>query len=85
MKSKILVVKDEKDDTKTVCWLGDDKFSEDIKHFDPEDPKDFDLASLDGTVSRYFEMEDLTEENDLLGKLIDDIEIKEITFTHEIQ
>ena len=85
MKSKILVVKDEKDDTKTVCWLGDDKFSEDIKHFDPEDPTDFDLASLDGTVSRYFEMKELAESNDLIGKLVDGIEIKEITFTHKIQ
>jgi len=85
MTSKILVVKDKKDDTKTVCWLGDDKFSEDIKHFDPEDPTDFDLASLDGAVSRYFEMKELTEANDLIGKLVDGIEIKEIAFTHEIQ
>ena len=84
MKSKILIVRDEKHDTKTVCWLGDDKFSEDIKHFDPEDPTDFDLASLDGTVSRYFEMKELAEANDLIGKLVDGIEIKEITFTHEI-
>jgi len=85
MKSKILVVKDKRDDTKTVCWLGDDTFSEDIKHFNPEDPVDFDLASLDGAVSRYFEMKELTEDKDLIGELIDGIEIKEITFTHEIQ
>ena len=85
MTSKVIIVTDEKGDTKTVCWLGDDKFSEDIKCFDPEDPTDFDLASLDGTVSRYFEMEDLKEEKDLISKLVDGLEIKEVTFTHEIQ
>ena len=85
MTSKILVVKDKEDDTKSVCWLGDDGFSKDIKSFDPEDPADFDLVSVDGAIARYFEMEELTEVNDLIGKLVDGIEIKEIAFTHEIQ
>ena len=85
MKSQVIIVTDAEDNTKTVCWLGDDQFSEDIKHFNPEDTKDFDLSSLDGTVSRYFEMEDLKEEKDLISKLVDGLEIKEVTFTHEIQ
>ena len=85
MKSQVIIVTDAEDNTKTVCWLGDDQFSEDIKHFNPEDPKDFDLSSLDGTVSRYFEMQDLKDEGDLIGKLIDGVEIEAIPFTHEIQ
>jgi len=36
-------------------------------------------------VSRYFEMEDLKEEKDLISKLVDGVEIEAITFTHEIQ
>jgi hypothetical protein len=30
-------------------------------------------------------MEDLKEEKDLISKLVDGLEIKEVTFTHEIQ
>ena len=84
MKSKILIVRDEVDQQKTVCWLGDDQFSEDIKSFNPEDPNDFDLASLDGTIARYFEMGELTEDKDLIGQELDGLEIKAITYQHEI-
>ncbi|MCP3682047.1 MAG: hypothetical protein GY861_05090 [bacterium] len=84
MKSKIFIVRVEVDEQKTVCWLGDDKFSEDIKHFDPEDPNDFDLATLDSTIARYFEMGELTEDKDLIGQELDGLEIKAITYQHEI-
>lgn len=44
-KSKLFTVTDKAGETKTVCWLGDDKFSEDIKTFDPDKAED--LAACD--------------------------------------
>ena len=39
-KSKLFTVVDKAGQNKTICWLGDDKFSEDIKTFDPDREED---------------------------------------------
>ena len=89
MKSKILTITDKIGQAKTVCWLGDDKFSEDIKSFDPDKVEDLDLISLDGTISYYFEKAELLEDTDLVGKTWDgsdnpDHEIAIVTYVYEI-
>ena len=66
-KSKLFTVVDKAGQNKTICWLGDDKFSEDIKTFDPDREEDLDLVDLDSVISYYFEKDDLTEDNDLIG------------------
>jgi len=88
-KSKLFTVIDKAGDTKTVCWLGDDKFSEDIKTFDPEKEADLDLVDLDSVITYYFDKDDLTEDNDLIGKNWDGKEddytvIEKIIHTHTI-
>ena len=88
-KSKLFTVVDKAGDTKTVCWLGDDKFSEDIKTFDPEKEADLDLVDLDSVITYYFDKDDLTEDNDLIGKNWDGKEddytvIEKIIHTHTI-
>jgi hypothetical protein len=88
-KSKIITVIDKTGYATTVCWLGDDKFSEDIKNFDHDKVEDLDLVAMDGTISYYFEKEELSEDNDLVGKTWDgsdnpDHEIETITSVYEI-
>ena len=88
-KSKLFTVVDKAGDTKTVCWLGDDKFSKDIKTFDPEKESDLDLVDLDSVITYYFDKDDLTEDNDLIGKNWDGKEddytvIEKIIHTHTI-
>ena len=88
-KSKIFTVLDNTGQSKTVCWLGDDKFSEDIKNFDRDKDEDFDLVALDSVITYYFEKDDLTEDHDLIGKNWDgednnDTVIQEIIHVHEI-
>ncbi len=88
-KSKIFTVLDNTGQKVTVCWLGDDKFSEDIKDFDPDKDEDLDLVDMDGIISFYFEKDDLTEDHDLIGKNWDggndnETVIQEITYVHEI-
>ena len=88
-KSKLFTVVDKAGDTKTVCWLGDDKFSEDIKTFDPEKEADLDLVDLDSVITYYFDKDDLIEDNDLIGKNWDGKEddytvIEKIIHTHTI-
>lgn len=89
MNSKLFTVTDKAGETKTVCWLGDDKFSEDIKTFDPDKAEDLDLFALDSVITYYFEKDDLTEDNDLIGKNWDGKEddytvIEKIVHTHII-
>ena len=77
-KSKIFTVLDNTGQNRTVCWLGDDKFSEDI-----------DLITLDSVIAYYFQKDELTEDHDLIGKNWDgeddkDTVIQEITHVHEI-
>ncbi len=89
MKSKIFTVADKTGQGKTVCWLGDDKFSEDIKSFDPDKVEDLDLVTMDSTISYYFEKEELSEDIDLVGKTWDgsdnpDHEIAIVTYVYEI-
>tara|TARA_R100000742_G_C4233918_1_gene54891 strand:- start:380 stop:655 length:276 start_codon:yes stop_codon:yes gene_type:complete len=67
-KSKLFTVVDKAGQNKTVCWLGNDQFSEDIKTFDPDRDEDLDLVDLDSVISYYFEKDELTEDNDLIGK-----------------
>ena len=50
-KSKIIAVTNKEGYSTTVCWLGDDQFSEDIKNFDPDKVEDLDLVAMDGTIS----------------------------------
>ena len=88
-KSKVITIVDKAGDTKTVCWLGDDKFSKDIKTFDPEKESDLDLVDLDSVITYYFDKDDLTEDNDLIGKNWDGKEddytvIEKIIHTHTI-
>tara|TARA_R100001509_G_scaffold158548_1_gene123842 strand:+ start:261 stop:536 length:276 start_codon:yes stop_codon:yes gene_type:complete len=88
-KSKLFTIKDKTGQSKTVCWLGDDKFSEDIKVFDHDKVEDLDLVAMDGTISYYFEKEELSEDADLVGKTWDgsdnpDHEIAAITYFYEI-
>lgn len=88
-KSKIITVTDKIGRATTVCWLGDDRFSEDIKSFDPDKVEDLDLVAMDGTISYYFEKEELSEDADLVGKTWDgsdnpDHEIETITSVYEI-
>ena len=88
-KSKLFTIKDKTGQSKTVCWLGDDKFSEDIKVFDHDKVEDLDLVAMDGTISYYFEKEELSEDIDLVGKTWDgsdnpDHEIAAITYFYEI-
>ena len=66
-KSKLFTVVDKAGQNKTVCWLGNDQFSEDIKTFDPDRDEDLDLVDLDSVISYYFEKDELTEDNDLIG------------------
>ena len=54
-KSKLFTVVDKAEQTKTVCWLGDDKFSEDIKTFDPEREEDLDLVDLDSVIPCFLD------------------------------
>jgi len=88
-KSKIFTVLDNTGQNKTVCWLGDDKFSEDIKDFDAANADDIDLIALDSVISHYFEKDELTEDHDLIGKNWDgednnDTVIQKITYVHEV-
>lgn len=88
-KSKLFAIKDKAGQNKTVCWLGDDKFSEDIKNFDNDKAEDIDLIALDGAISYYFEKDELTEDNDLIGMNWDGKEdsytvIEKIIYTHII-
>ena len=88
-KSRIIVVLDNTGQNKTVCWLGDDKFAEDIKGFDATNADDVDLIALDSVISHYFQKDELTEDHDLIGKNWDgednnDTVIQEITYVHEI-
>jgi hypothetical protein len=90
MKSKIIAIKDSAGNNYSVCWLGDDKFANDIKDLDLENCEDIDLIVLNSIVQRYFEADELTEENDLIGKswsTQDDNEehiIKEVVHSHTI-
>ena len=89
MKSRIIVVLDNTGQNKTLCWLGDDKFAEDIKGFDATNADDVDLIALDSVISHYFQKDELTEDHDLIGKNWDgednnDTVIQEITYVHEI-
>ena len=88
-KSKIITVTDKIGHASTVCWLGEDRFSEDIKNFDHDKVEDLDLVAMDGTISYYFEKEELSEDADLVGKTSDgsdnpDHEIETITSVYEI-
>jgi len=88
-KSKIIAVTNKAGYSTTVCWLGDDQFSEDIKNFDPDKVEDLDLVAMDGTISYYFEKEELLEDADLVGKTWDgsdnpDHEIEAVTYIYEI-
>ena len=88
-KSKIITVTDKTGYAITVCWLGDDQFSQDIKNFDPDKLEDLDLVAMDGTISYYFEKEELSEDTDLVGKTWDgsdnpDHEIAIVTYVYEI-
>ncbi len=88
-RSKIFTVADKIGQAKTVCWLGDDQFSQDIKNFDPDKVEDLDLVALDGTISYYFEKAELSEDIDLVGKTWDgsdnpDHEIAIVTYVYEI-
>lgn len=88
-KSRIIVVLDNTGQNKTLCWLGDDKFAEDIKGFDATNADDIDLIALDSVISHYFQKDELTEDHDLIGKNWDgednnDTVIQEITYVHEI-
>tara|TARA_R110000824_G_C14839042_1_gene638763 strand:- start:34 stop:309 length:276 start_codon:yes stop_codon:yes gene_type:complete len=88
-KSRIIVVLDNTGQNKTLCWLGDDKFAEDIKGFDATNADDVDLIALDSVISHYFQKDELTEDHDLIGKNWDgednnDTVIQEITYVHEI-
>ena len=89
MKSKVFLVKDKTGQHRSVCWLGDDKFSEDIKHLDIHNADDVDLIALDSVISYYFQKDELTEDHDLIGKNWDgednnDTVIQEIIHVHEI-
>ena len=88
-KSKIITVTDKIGYATTVCWLGDDRFSQDIKNFDHDKVEDLDLVAMDGTISYYFEKEELSEDADLVGKTWDgsdnpNHEIETVTSVYEI-
>ena len=89
MKSKVFLVKDKTGQHRSVCWLGDDQFSKDIKDFDDKDENNQDLIDLDSVIAYYFQKDELTEDHDLIGKNWDgedskDTVIQEITHVHEI-
>ena len=88
-KSKIITVIDKIGQAKTVCWLGGDQFSQDIKDFDHDKVEDLDLVAMDGTISYYFEKKELSEDKDLVGKTWDgsdnpDHKIETVTSVYEI-
>ena len=88
-KSKVFLVKDKTGQHRSVCWLGDDQFSKDIKDFDDKDENNQDSIDLDSVIAHYFQKDELTEDNDLIGMNWDGKEdsytvIEKIIHTHII-
>jgi hypothetical protein len=82
IKSKLFVVRDNADTKRTVCWLGNDNFAEQIKDLDHADAN---TVNLDNQISFYFERDELTEDIDLIGKNWDGEDSKETVIQEIIQ
>ena len=66
-KSKIFTVLDNTGQNRTVCWLGDDKFSEDIKDFDGTNADDIDLIgkNWDGEDDKDTVIQEITHVHEI--------------------